>query len=240
MPAHPLVTRRHSLGLLGASALLWHRMGWGAAAWPPSMALTYQINGQSGAVPYRAQGTLHWQHGNGRYLARLQVKVLWLSREQTSQGVLGDWAPKPQRFTDSKGQGAQARFDPALGTVQYSHGGQAPWQPAMQDEISLYLALAMAQQRHPGQPWQGWVSSARAASLWEFDALAPSTESTPSGTWQTQPMRRLPRHDGDTLATLWLAPQLHGLPVRVQLQDAQGDRVDQRLLRHTPLPALGA
>ncbi|MFZ8938906.1 MAG: DUF3108 domain-containing protein [Burkholderiaceae bacterium] len=233
-------TRRQALCVLGATALTWPCLGWGSSGWPPSMALTYDIEGQSGAVPYRATGSLHWQHGGGRYVASLRVKVLWLSREQTSQGTLGASMLEPRQFTDSKGQGSEARFDAAAARVVYSHGGQAPLHPGMQDEISLYFAMARALEQQPGAPWQVYVSNATGQSLWTFEALAPSTQETPSGAWPTQPMRRRLRREGDTQATLWLAPGLHGLPVRVLLQHGANERVDQRLTGYTPLPALGA
>ena len=71
-------------------------------------------------------------------------------------------------------------------------------------------------------------SDLREAEMWSFKVEGTEQVSLPLGDLQALRLRRLPRREFDQLIDLWFAPSLSFLPVRIRLQQANGDVADQR------------
>ena len=63
-------------------------------------------------------------------------------------------------------------------------------------------------------------------------AKVSSTLELPVGALPTLRLERLPRHNGDQKAELWLSPALGYLPVRIRLTQGNGDFADLLLSGH--------
>ena len=79
---------------------------------PPSTRLHYDVTGNVKGIGYKAQGTLDWTVADGRYEARMEMRVLLLgSRSQASTGRIGPHGLMPERFADKSRSEKAAHFD---------------------------------------------------------------------------------------------------------------------------------
>ena len=228
---------------MGASAVVMPRWTWASVpSLPPSMALNYTINGRLSGVNVTANGALTWQRNASHYAAHLSMTALIVfKREQVSNGTLNALTLQPLHFEDRKRHIQVADFDPQRHQVRYGHGTTLDWPEQGQDRVSMLLALGVllsqalaAGQRSFSLP----VSDGTRWSDWRFDIEGKETVSTPSGAW---PVWRVQRSDAGAAGqdtTVWLAPNLHNLPVRLRIHEANGDSVDQLLSGHRTLDDL--
>jgi hypothetical protein len=204
---------------------------------PPSRTLNYRW--QRGAASGLAR--LDWRPQDDRYELELVAltgdEPAW---QQTSRGVLDATGLVPERFVDQRRKrGAQAaNFRHDQGRITYSSSAaEQPLPRAAQDRLSWLVQLAAIAQAADGTLEAGskrevFVSGVRAdAGLWTFEVVGADAVATSDG---TVPALRLQRHAArpyDTQATVWLAPALHHLPVRVVLQHPPGlDRLELQWL----------
>ncbi len=149
------------------------------------MALTYQPTA-AGAVPYRAQGTLHYNTATDAGASVVRCCGLAASKPARVCWAIGRF--QTATLHHSKGQGSEARFDAAAARVFYSHGGQAPLHPGVQDEISLYFAMAMALSATARRAMARTTSAApRAASLGNLTRLPQHRSPPPAARGKRSP-----------------------------------------------------
>lgn len=203
---------------------------------PPSTRLHYDVTGNVKGIGYKAQGTLDWSVADGRYEARMEMRVLLLgSRSQTSTGRIGPNGLMPERFADKSRSEKAAHFDAAQQRIRFSSNApEAPLQPGAQDRLSLFLQLASLLQARPqaytaGQTVDMQVAGTGDAPVWRFDVGEASTMSLPAGEFQVRHLVRQPRKEFDSRVEMWLAPSLNHLPVRLRVTQSNGDVADQQL-----------
>lgn len=203
---------------------------------PPSTRLLYDVTGNVKGIGYKAQGTLDWSVADGRYEARMEMRVLLLgSRSQTSAGRIGPHGLMPERFADKSRSEKAAHFDDAQQRIRFSSNApDVPLQPGAQDRLSLFLQLASLLQARPqaytaGQTVDMQVAGTGDAPVWRFDVGEESTISLPAGEFKARHLVRQPRKEFDSTVEMWLAPSLHHLPVRLRVKQANGDVADQQL-----------
>ncbi|MGQ3223210.1 DUF3108 domain-containing protein [Hydrogenophaga sp. UC242_50] len=203
---------------------------------PPSTRLHYDVTGNVKGIGYKAQGTLDWAVADGRYEARMEMRVLLLgSRSQTSIGRIGPEGLMPERFADKSRSEKAAHFDAAQQRIRFSSNApEAPLQPGAQDRLSLFLQLASLLQARPqayttGQTVDMQVAGTGDAPVWRFDVGEESTISLPAGEFKVRHLVRQPRKEFDSTVEMWLAPSLHHLPVRLRVKQSNGDVADQQL-----------
>ena len=203
---------------------------------PPSTRLHYDVTGNVKGIGYKAQGTLDWAVADGRYEARMEMRVLLLgSRSQTSIGHVGPNGLMPERFADKSRSEKAAHFDAAQQRIRFSSNApEAPLQPGAQDRLSLFLQLASLLQARPqayatGQTVDMQVAGTGDAPVWRFDVGEESTISLPAGEFKVRHLVRQPRKEFDSTVEMWLAPSLHHLPVRLRVKQSNGDVADQQL-----------
>lgn len=218
-------------------------------AWPKDKALAVQfpdpallfftVTGQAKGFNYSAGAQLLWRHENGHYLARQEIKAFLLgSRSQTSEGRLSDQGLAPTRFAD-KGRSEQAaHFEFEQGRVRFSaNTPDASIGPGAQDRLSVFLQLsamlAAAPQDYPAGTRIAFTTvSAKSAGRWAFKVGELETLYLPMDSLQALRLDKLPGEKNDQKASLWLAPSLQYLPVRIRLEQANGDWVDLQLKDH--------
>jgi len=203
---------------------------------PPNTRLLYDVTGNVKGIGYKAQGTLDWSVADGRYEARMEMRVLLLgSRSQTSTGRIGPNGLMPERFADKSRSEKAAHFDAAQQRIRFSSNApEAPLQPGAQDRLSLFLQLASLLQARPqayntGQTVDMQVAGTGDAPVWRFDVGEESTISLPAGEFKVRHLVRQPRKEFDSTVEMWLAPSLHHLPVRLRVKQSNGDVADQQL-----------
>jgi hypothetical protein len=197
--------------------------------------LLYEVSGKVKGFPYFARGSLVWQHDGRQYQARYEIGMPLLgSRVQTSQGALTALGLAPTRFGDKHKTELAAHFERDKGLISFSaNTPSSPLLPGAQDRLSLFMQLAAQlaaepQRYPPGTQIDLQTVSAREAEMWSFKVEGTEQVSLPLGDLPALRLRRLPRREFDQLIDLWFAPSLSFLPVRIRLQQANGDVADQR------------
>lgn len=203
----------------------------------------YDISGQAKGLPYRASATLTWEHDAQRYCAQLSMRALLVGqRSQTSLGAVDIAGLRPESFVDRGRKERRYELDWAAKRYRVPPDDAAHALPVgSQDRLSLFLQLAavLGQQRTPpatGQTWQLPVLSAGGTHTWTFVWKGTETLDLPAGRHTAWRLDRVPREPGDTQVSLWFAPPLQFLPVRIRLTEPNGDTVDQRLSQVRPKP----
>ena len=205
---------------------------------PGSTRLDYTVTGRIKGISYNAEGTLDWTVAEGRYTARMEMKVFLLgSRVQTSTGRVGPTGLIPKRFADKSRSEKAAHFDLEDHRIRFSNNApDAVLQPGAQDRLSLFLQIAGLLQARPqayasGQTIEMQVAGTGDADIWRFEVGDEVTLSMPAGEVRARMLKRLPRKEFDSTVEMWLAPDLQHLPVRLRVTQANGDVADQQLSR---------
>lgn len=206
------------------------------ATLPASTQLAYDVSGTIKGLNYRASGALTWTLADGRYGARMELRVPLLgSRVQTSAGRVEASGLLPDRFSDKSRSERAAHFDHAQQTIRFSNNRpEAALQPGAQDRLSLFMQLAGLLNAQPaaypaGQLISLQVAGTSDAETWRFRVVEEETLALPAGNLPARRLVREPREPRDSRIDIWLAPTLAYLPVRIRITQDSGDRVDQQL-----------
>ncbi|HMP12150.1 DUF3108 domain-containing protein [Hydrogenophaga sp.] len=215
----------------------WRTRGLPAALPPDSARLLYDVTGQSGRARYQASGALVWDRRGSAYDAQMRISAFLVgSRTQRSSGRLDSTGLHPDQFVDTSRREREVRFDSASARITYSENArQDVLLPGAQDRLSVLLQLASLLNARPpvqGQRFQMQVVGASDAEAWEFEVVGLEQPTVPAGRMPAWHLQRVARHPNDTRLSVWLAPQLQHLPVRLSLRHANGDQVEQSLRRH--------
>ncbi|WP_027016223.1 DUF3108 domain-containing protein [Comamonas composti] len=206
---------------------------------PDPALLSFTVTGQAKGFNYSASAQLLWQPGNGRYLARQEIKAFLLgSRSQTSEGLLTRQGLAPTRFADKGRREQAAHFEFEQGRVRFSaNTPDASIAAGAQDRLSVFLQLAAlmaaAPQDYPAGTQISFTTvSAKSASRWAFKVGGLELLNLPMDNLQALRLDKLPGEKNDQKASLWLAPSLQYLPARIRLEQSNGDWVDLQLQDH--------
>lgn len=213
-------------------------------ALPNSATLEFNASGQVKGFQYSAGAQLQWQHDGQYYSARQSVSMFLLGeRSQTSEGLITPEGLQPLNFSDKGRKTQSAAFDVASGKAHFSGGtADAAIASGVQDRLSVFLQLSalMAAQPDkypPGTLIEMTASSARSAARWQFRVGPAEALDLPFGSVMALRLDKLPsKNSGDQRGSVWLAPAMQYLPVRIKLTQAQDDFVDLQLKKYTPAP----
>jgi len=205
---------------------------------PASTQLEYEVTGRVRGLGYTAQAQLNWTQADGRYEARMSVRLPLLgSRVQSSAGWVHASGLRPERFADKARSERAAHFDHEQRRIRFSaNTPDAELQPGAQDRLSLFLQLAARFQADPaslpaGQLIELQVAGTSTAEPWYFRVADEESLSLPAGELRARKLVRETRQTRDTQVELWLAPSLEHLPVRIRMAQDNGDQIDQQLSR---------
>lgn len=211
---------------------------------PNSATLEFNASGQVKGFQYSAGAQLQWQHDGQYYQARQSISMFLLGeRAQTSEGLITPKGLQPLNFSDKGRKTQSAAFDVASGKAHYS-GGQtdAAIGDGVQDRLSVFLQLsalmAAAPEKYPpGTLIELTTSSARSAVRWQFRVGASEALELPFGSVMALRLDKLPgKSSSDQRGSVWLAPSMQYLPVRIKLTQGQDDFVDLQLKKYLPAP----
>ncbi|MGU3627404.1 DUF3108 domain-containing protein [Comamonas sp. C24C] len=211
---------------------------------PNSATLEFNASGQVKGFQYSAGAQLQWQHDGQYYQARQSISMFLLGeRAQTSEGLITPKGLQPLNFSDKGRKTQSAAFDVASGKAHYS-GGQtdAAIGDGVQDRLSVFLQLsalmaAGPEKYPPGTLIELTTSSARSAVRWQFRVGASEALELPFGSVMALRLDKLPgKSSSDQRGSVWLAPAMQYLPVRIKLSQGQDDFVDLQLKKYQPAP----
>lgn len=233
-PAAPIEVR-NAQGQLAKAPAPWRA--------PATARMQFSVQGKYKNLPYKTKAQLDWLPQGTRYEAAQEVQIPIVgSRRQSSVGTITATGLQPEIFIDRGRKESSATFEPASSQIVFSRGGTpAHWASGTQDRISVFFQiagmLAAAPQRYP----QGTQITVQAASTsrvapWTFTVRGTETLQLPAG-----PMSALKlEHSAESNAadgvhsTLWLAPSLQYLPVRIRMVEDDGrDELDLKLQSHS-------
>lgn len=223
-----------------ATAVAADKIAWRA---PAAARLQFEVQGKVKNFPYKTQAQLDWLPSVKRYEASqsLQVPIVGV-RRQSSVGSIGPQGLQPEIFMDSGRKEYSTTFDATAGQIRFSRGSEpALWASGMQDRMSVFFQvagmLAAAPQRYP-QGTQIIVQTASSSRVapWTFIVRGTETLQLPAGRMATIRLEHQSEsglEDG-LQSSLWLAPSLQYLPVRIRLlEDAGRDELDLKLKSHS-------
>ena len=225
---------------------------------PPANELAVQVPGptrllydtlrQAGQQTRRGQAQLVWQHDGDHY----QAQMSWHAadgnglpgtgrRIHSSTGRVVAGGLQPIRFANRVRGEQAAHFEPEQARVRFSaNTPDAPWQPGTQDALSVWLQLAALLAANPGAyPASSQITlmtaTVREAANWVFQVEGMQPLDLPGGQRQALKLTRAARGDYDSNVQVWLAPDMHYLPVRLRTEWPNGDYLDQQW-RATDVP----
>ncbi|WP_179119087.1 DUF3108 domain-containing protein [Massilia sp. KIM] len=190
---------------------------------PPSITLDYRVDS---AAPGRApvavgRARLEWESDGNAYRLRL-TGVLG---ERSSEGGADDAGLAPLRAAIAQGAGtASIVFDRERNLVSDARGAALPLAMGMQDGASVLAQLAGMGLADPDQMQDVLeivVSEGQGAHIARFQVAERETVDTGAGPVEALRLVRLAAA-GMPRLELWLAPQLHWMPVRLRLSAPDG------------------
>lgn len=209
---------------------------------PDSATLEFNASGQVKGFQYSAGAQLQWQHDGQYYQARQSISMFLMGeRAQTSDGLITPKGLQPLNFSDKGRKNQSAAFDVAEGKARYS-GGQtdAAITDGVQDRLSVFLQLsallaADSERYPPGTLIELTTSSARSAVRWQFRVGPTEALELPFGSVMALRLDKLPgKSSSEQRGSVWLAPAMQYLPVRIKLTQGQDDFVDLQLKKYRP------
>ena len=211
----------------------------GAFAGPDRLALDYDVSARISGMPVRASGQLQWLMRSGQYEASLSMRLpLVGGRTQRSRGRLLPDGLQPTEFSDQTRRTRRYELDWTALRYRHQRDSEAervgPLQTGTQDRLSLFFELARRLQRQtpvPDAVWSVPVLGPSGVQPWTLRLRALESIETPAGPLSAWRLERHNAQPDDSRLSLWLAEAVHYLPVRILLQEPDGDWADQRLLR---------
>lgn len=207
------------------------------SALPQQMLLRFKVHGFVKGMEYHANAELQWTAEGDHYQARQSISAFLLgSMEQTSTGLLTQQGLQPLQFTDRRfakrrsvtldWETLQATFEPVR--------EPAPIGPGAQDRLSVFLQLASMLQalpelREPGTRIDIPTLGSRRLQMWTFVVEQADTVELPSGPVSTLRLQRQPQAGDDDKAQLWVNPTQGYVPVRIRMEERNGDVMDLSL-----------
>jgi hypothetical protein len=197
--------------------------------------LLYDGKGEEkGYIKYAASGELVWQPDAMQYSARLELSAFGFRlRTWTSKGELTDSGLQPTRFGDKPRGAEQAtHFQRDKGIISFSaNNPDVPLQAGAQDKLSALLQLSALVAGEPARYPTGTSISFQAADAhraepWDFKVGAAETLELPGGTLSGIKFSKEPTVEFDQRIEVWLAPDMHYLPVRIRITEASGAFAD--------------
>jgi hypothetical protein len=216
-----------------------------SAPWraPAPARMQFTVQGKYKGLPYQTKAQLDWLPNGQRYEAAQEVQIPILgSRRQASVGAIGPQGLQPEIFIDRGRRESSTTFDRNNQQITFSRGATpAPWVSGTQDRMSVFFQLSGLIAAAPKKYPVGTVITLQAASTsrvapWSFTVRGTEALQLPAGRMTAL---KLEHHsdstdDEDVQSSLWLAPSLQYLPVRIRLvEDGGRDELDLTLQSHS-------
>lgn len=185
--------------------------------------------------------------GNGRYVFESVTyatgMIAWLVKDRIeerstwtfSNGLLRPLEYKYDRYGGKKTRRVKLNFDWEHRVVTNNIDGD-PWRmdipPEAQDKLLYQLAI-MQDLKNGRSDLQYNIADGGRLKNYKFDILGEETVMTPLGRLKTIKLERL---DDKRDTTVWCAPSLNYLPVRLEQQESDGSRLSMDIQSVKGLP----
>lgn len=195
----------------------------------------FTFNGQViGSVTDRFQreGSRYQLSSEARPEANLALLLPMLTL--SSEGELRAQRFIPQRYQQARSNApnktAVAEFDWTKHTLTHQYNGkskQTTLPEGTLDALTQLYAFSLAADLPPSLEFA--VSNGRKLISYRYEKLPAERMETPLGSFETVEYRRV-AEPGENAISVWIAPGLHFLPVRIRVQEASGI-FEQQLIR---------
>lgn len=204
---------------------------------PASVTLQYAVKARYRGLPLQSDATLVWRRDGARYHAEWRVRVPFVGeRTQRSDGEVTREGIRPHEYVEQTNKRRSARFDYAQGWVHFSDERRRDQalKPGAQDRLTVSLQLGALLAADPARRTVGSSLSLPVVGVgkiepWQWDVQEGETLQVAGHPLPTIRLARRPRKDRDSQITVWLAPAVGYLPVRMHVEQENGDTVDQQL-----------
>ncbi|GAA0751316.1 DUF3108 domain-containing protein [Ideonella azotifigens] len=215
--------------------------------WPPSTRLSYHLTLSNYSVrPIYGSARVEWLRQAEHYQVRVVAKVPGLvERRLLSDGLLGPEGLVPQRFDqETEALMMSTRRETVLfrnGRVEFTNGKTAAVVPGLQDSSSQFVQTSWWFLTHPellkpGQVLEVPLALTRRLGVWRYIVQPPEILQLPMGPVQAYMLKPelANRKANELLITMWIAPSLQYLPVKVTMQQDPNIVLDM-VLEGSPL-----
>lgn len=218
--------------------------------WPPSTRITYELTGNYRGEVY-GSAQVDWVRVEGRYQVHLDVVVgasfaPLYSRRMSSDGRLSDAGLVPERYDEESKAAFKDRKRASVtlepDSVLLNNGQRVERVPGVQDTASQFVQLTYLFTRQPQLLKSGGtielpLALPRRMSVWTYDIRESEPVYTPIGPIDAIPLqpRRESRKGDELSATVWFAPSLKYLPVRIRIQQDSETYIDLMIKRRPQL-----
>ena len=211
---------------------------------PPSVTMQMRIVRETpGQNPMYGVGEVRWQHDSQHYRLELNAGLDLLLTSVTlyqsvSEGQITQAALQPRILSEKRrGRSETAtHFDRSGATVTFSSSNKTlALHSGAQDRASVLLQLAALGKADPGWFQAGrrfriQVAEDRDAMDFVFEVVEETTLKTSAGTYRCWHLRRPPLAGKyNSALDIWLAPDLHWLPVQIRNTESNGAVTTQTL-----------
>ena len=218
--------------------------------WPPSTRISYELTGNFRGEVY-GSAQVDWVHVGERYQVHLDVVVgasfaPLYSRRMSSDGRLTDAGLVPERYDEESKAAFRDRKRASVtlepDAVVLNSGQRVERVPGVQDTASQFVQLTYLFTRHPellkpGGTIELPLALPRRMSMWAYDIRESEPVYTSFGAIDAIPLqpRRESRKGDELSATVWFAPSLKYLPVRIRIQQDAETYIDLMIKRRPQL-----
>lgn len=218
--------------------------------WPPSTRISYELTGNFRGEVY-GSAQVDWVHVGERYQVHLDVVVgasfaPLYSRRMSSDGRLTDAGLVPERYDEESKAAFRDRKRASVtlepDAVVLNNGQRVERVPGVQDTASQFVQLTYLFTRHPellkpGGTIELPLALPRRMSPWTYDIRESEPVYTSFGAIDAIPLqpRRESRKGDELSATVWFAPSLKYLPVRIRIQQDAETYIDLMIKRRPQL-----
>ena len=204
----------------------------------------YTVLGRTRSLAYSANANMSWQTEAAQgYALSYEVKAfLGLGRRQNSTGHWAAHGLSPTEFIEQGSRKQSLSVNAAKGLVKLPDAAEEqPLVPGSQDKLSAWAQLGWWVACNPKSfekpVWLGMpVWGGGETEKWLFQSQGWVKLDTPYGERQAIHMVRPAGMGGDARIELWYVPEWGVLPVKWQIEQANGDRAELQLSERLPSP----
>lgn len=202
----------------------------------------YTVRGRTRSLAYTANASMTWQTEAAQtYVMGYEVKAfLGLGRRQNSTGHWAAQGLSPTEFVEQGSRKQSLSVNASKGLVKLPDASEEQaLVPGSQDKLSAWAQLGWWVACTP-KPFEKpiWLSmpvwGGGETEKWLFQSQGWVKVETPYGERQAIHLVRPAGMGGDARIELWYVPEWGVLPVKLLIEQANGDRAEQQLSERLP------
>lgn len=193
--------------------------------------IDYSLQAKSGSLSIRLNSSLRWTSEASRFTIVNEGGLALLGQFRfESRGLIEGMRVRPELYREQRRNRVSELDFTQAPPPGYGIEG-ADWAVDQQDRMSYLLALICqlqaVQSLEPGLQIRMPVAGRHRQREWVFELVESSPLDAAHGPIATWRLDRV-QESGQDRVSLWIAPSMGYLPLRIQLIEADGDQLDQR------------